>query len=78
MKQVCVFSATYPDKFEAALRKLMTAPILLRYSAKQEALVAVKEYAVYCKGVSKGDALAVLLRKVVYTQCVVFCDTEQL
>lgn len=78
MKQVAVFSATYPKGLEAVLKNYMKQSTLLRLNEKEESLIAVKEYCVYCKNVMKGDVLVKLLSKVVFTQCIIFCDTQHL
>ncbi|KAI6218654.1 hypothetical protein M3Y99_01697900 [Aphelenchoides fujianensis] len=72
MKQVCVFSATYPQHLEETLLQYMRAPTLLRLSVEGEQLVALMEYAVVCTRTGKRDVLLKLLNKLVFSQCVVF------
>ncbi|CAD5218853.1 unnamed protein product [Bursaphelenchus okinawaensis] len=77
-KQFCVFSATYPKGLEGVLKNYMNNPSLLKLKADEEALVAIKEYVVVCNGFRKGDALELLLSKLVFEQCIVFCNTQVL
>ncbi|KAI6238192.1 hypothetical protein M3Y99_00717600 [Aphelenchoides fujianensis] len=72
MKQVCVFSATYPQHLEETLQQYMRAPTLLRLSVEGEQLVALMEYAVVCTRTGKREVLLELLNKLVFSQCVVF------
>lgn len=78
MKQTCVFSATYPTQLEQALKNYMRSPTLLRLNIEGEQLVGVKEYCVFCDTLKKAEALMILLNKLIFNQCIIFCDTLDL
>jgi superfamily II DNA/RNA helicase len=79
MKQVCVFSATYPTELEDVLKNFMRSPTLLRLNVDgDQQLIGVKEYCVFCDTVKKADALVILLNKIIFNQCIIFCDSLDL
>jgi superfamily II DNA/RNA helicase len=78
MKQVCVFSATYPKHLEDTLKNYMRSPTLLRLNVEGEQLIGVKEYCIFCTNVKKADALMALLNKLVFNQCIIFCESLDL
>lgn len=78
MKQVCVFSATYPAKLEDVLKNYMREPTLLRLNFEGEQLVGVKEYCTFCEKLNKAETLIKLLDQLVFNQCIIFCDTLDL
>lgn len=78
MKQVCVFSATYPTELEQVLKNYMRQPTLLRLNIQGEQLLGVKEYCVFCATLKKAEALMILLQRLVFNQCIIFCDTLDL
>ncbi|KAI6175372.1 hypothetical protein M3Y97_00681900 [Aphelenchoides bicaudatus] len=75
MKQTCVFSATYPKQLETALKDYMNQPVLLRLNVESEQLVGVKEYCVFCDTLKKAEALMIVLSKLVFNQCIIFCES---
>ncbi|CAD5225585.1 unnamed protein product [Bursaphelenchus xylophilus] len=77
-KQVCVFSATYPRRLESVLKDYMNSPSLIRLDEKEESLIGIKEYAVKCVDFQKGDALVEICSKLVFNQCIVFCNSQAL
>lgn len=77
MKQICVFSATYPTELEAVLQNFMREPTLLHLNVEEEQLVGIKEYCVFCDGFKKADALKTVINflKACLTLCLAACPT---
>lgn len=74
-----MFSATYPVQLEKALRDYMRSPTLLRLNSEgEQQLIGVKEYCVFCEDIKKANALMILLQKLIFNQCIIFCDTLEL
>jgi superfamily II DNA/RNA helicase len=78
MKQVCVFSATYPKNLEEILKNFMCEPTLLRLNVDEEQLIGIREYCVLCDTFKKADGLMELLKNLVFNQCIIFCETIEM
>uniref|UniRef100_A0A8R1HWJ6 RNA helicase n=1 Tax=Caenorhabditis japonica TaxID=281687 RepID=A0A8R1HWJ6_CAEJA len=73
MRQVAVFSATYPRNMDVLLEKLLVKPALVRFNADDVQLVGIKQYVITkCSPVL--EKLAHILKSVRYVQALIFTD----
>ena len=71
MKQVVVFSATFPAHIEQTLERYMREPAQIKVSFEEQ-LLAMMEYIVLCDRYDKAENLLYLLKTLIYTQSVIF------
>ncbi|CAB3409421.1 unnamed protein product [Caenorhabditis bovis] len=74
MRQVAVFSATYPRELDKLLASFLRDAAFVRFNSEDVQLVGIKQYVITdCSPMS--TALPALLGKIQFSQALVFCDS---
>ena len=76
-KQVVVFSSAFPAHIEETLQQHMREPAQIKFSVEEPPL-AMMEYIVLCDRYNKAENLLCLLRALIFTQCVIFCESAKM
>ncbi|CAI5448430.1 unnamed protein product [Caenorhabditis angaria] len=76
VRQVTVFSATYPRSLDVLLSSFLRDCALVRFSSEDVQLVGIKQYVITnCSPIF--DSLISLMKTVQFSQALVFCDTVE-
>ncbi|KAI6206650.1 hypothetical protein M3Y94_00936700 [Aphelenchoides besseyi] len=76
IRQICVFSTSYPNNLQKIVKDYMRSPTLLRLDFLND--VPPLEYVVFCEKKMKSEVLWDLLCHLTFQQCSIFCDTASL
>ncbi|GMS95773.1 hypothetical protein PENTCL1PPCAC_17948, partial [Pristionchus entomophagus] len=77
MRQVTVFSATYPPHLSSSLIPFLRSPIHVRLNANDVQLVGVKQYVSRCFGTDPIQAAIVAFASIQFKQSFLFCNTAE-
>ena len=92
-KQIMVFSATYPNELDSFLSQYMESPTMIKLDGGDVQLVGIKQYLTVIDTdssfrnlasdkterifLAKLDRLEALLKRVNYSQAMIFCNFQE-
>ncbi|GMR48089.1 hypothetical protein PMAYCL1PPCAC_18284, partial [Pristionchus mayeri] len=77
MRQVAVFSATYPPHLASSLTPFLRSPIHIRLNAHDVQLVGVKQYVSICLGADAVQAAIIAFTSIQFKQAFLFCNKSE-
>lgn len=75
--QMCVFSATIPDKLKPFLNKYMENPVHVQIRSNVPTVEEIKQYLIYEKSQSKTQVLLSLMKTINPYICMIFTNTKK-
>ncbi|GMT24202.1 hypothetical protein PFISCL1PPCAC_15499 [Pristionchus fissidentatus] len=77
VRQVAVFSATYPPHLASSLTRFLRSAIHIRLNAEDVQLVGIKQYACFCMGFDPMYAAVSIFSSIQFKQAFLFCNKSE-